>query len=265
MNYKKIYDAIITKAKNEKRIKNKECYYEKHHILPKCLGGLNNKDNLVLLKAKEHFLCHWLLHLMYPENNKLLHAFHLMCYGSENQNRYVPSARVYEYLKLEKSRRMRGDMNLKYWKGKKRLNLSGENHPFNKNPDLKKQVSEKLKNHLVSDETKLKISLANKNQKPWNKGVNTGCLSDEHKEKISLANKGKNKRPMSDETKNKIRKIQLENSSSARKIVQKDKNGVVMVYDSVSQAMKINNFSSSIFDCLKGKVKKYKGFTWEYL
>ena len=39
-----------------------------------------------------------------------------MCHGkSGNQIRYVPSSRVYEYLKLEKSERMSGNLNLKHW------------------------------------------------------------------------------------------------------------------------------------------------------
>lgn len=29
-------------------------YYEKHHILPRCLGGKNYNSNLVLLTPKEH-------------------------------------------------------------------------------------------------------------------------------------------------------------------------------------------------------------------
>lgn len=36
-------------------------YIEKHHILPKCLGGSNAQNNLVLLTAREHFICHLLL------------------------------------------------------------------------------------------------------------------------------------------------------------------------------------------------------------
>ena len=36
-------------------------YTEKHHIIPKSLGGNNTKDNLVALTAREHFVCHLLL------------------------------------------------------------------------------------------------------------------------------------------------------------------------------------------------------------
>jgi len=55
MNHQKIYESIIEKARFEDRQKldkkNAEyIYYEKHHIIPKCLLGNNEKENLVLLR-----------------------------------------------------------------------------------------------------------------------------------------------------------------------------------------------------------------------
>jgi hypothetical protein len=35
--------------------------HELHHILPKCMGGNNNKTNLVRLTLREHYVCHLLL------------------------------------------------------------------------------------------------------------------------------------------------------------------------------------------------------------
>ena len=67
MNYEKIYNQIIDRAK----IRVLEGYKEIHHIIPRCVGGTNDKDNLVTLTAREHFICHWLLVRMYPDNNKL--------------------------------------------------------------------------------------------------------------------------------------------------------------------------------------------------
>ena len=77
MDYQKIYNQIIERAKN--RIL--ECYKEKHHIVPKCLGGDNNENNLVELTAREHFLCHMLLCEIYPNENKLKHVLFLMAIG----------------------------------------------------------------------------------------------------------------------------------------------------------------------------------------
>ena len=77
MNYQRIYDQIIEQAKSEKREKGKGVYYEAHHIVPKCMGGLGKTTqwsfhpNIILLKAKEHFICHRILCLLYPDNDKL--------------------------------------------------------------------------------------------------------------------------------------------------------------------------------------------------
>ena len=37
------------------------CYTERHHIVPKSLGGSDDKDNIVLISPRKHFLVHWLL------------------------------------------------------------------------------------------------------------------------------------------------------------------------------------------------------------
>jgi len=83
------------------RAKNRimDCYTEKHHIKPKCMGGNQHPDNLVRLTAREHFLSHWLLHEIYPDNPKLRYAFWSMFRNSNGQHRYVPSSRIYEYAK----------------------------------------------------------------------------------------------------------------------------------------------------------------------
>ena len=60
--YTKTYDAIIAKA----RLRHVQIgYTEKHHIIPKSLGG-GNGHNLVRLNVREHFICHWLLIRMMP-------------------------------------------------------------------------------------------------------------------------------------------------------------------------------------------------------
>lgn len=57
MNYQKIHDNIIFQAKN--RSISIDMYYENHHILPKCEGGLQNGET-VKLTLKEHRLIHLL-------------------------------------------------------------------------------------------------------------------------------------------------------------------------------------------------------------
>jgi hypothetical protein len=49
------YYAIIEKPRSSKG------HLEKHHIVPKSLGGDNSKENIVYLTVREHFVAHWLL------------------------------------------------------------------------------------------------------------------------------------------------------------------------------------------------------------
>lgn len=102
MNYRKIYADIIRRAKERPKPK---CYTERHHIVPKSLGGLNKKENLAVLTAREHFICHWLLVKMYDkgteERKKMLSAFFLMRLNPNGTGKRYISARVYEKYRYE--------------------------------------------------------------------------------------------------------------------------------------------------------------------
>ena len=93
MDYKKVYNQIIERGKN--RIL--EGYKERHHIVPKCLDGGNDSENLVDLTAREHYICHWLLARIHPESPKIGTAFWFMSYQkSKGQERYYKvSSRTY--------------------------------------------------------------------------------------------------------------------------------------------------------------------------
>lgn len=82
MNYKRIHDSIIEKAKN-RIIKG---YKERHHIIPRCLGGTDEQENLVDLTAREHFVVHKLLSKMY--GGKLKYAFSMMCLTRNTPSKY---------------------------------------------------------------------------------------------------------------------------------------------------------------------------------
>lgn len=64
MNYQKIYDSLVERARS--RELSPSCYYEKHHVTPKCLGGEDTPDNIVSLTAEEHFLAHQILVKLHP-------------------------------------------------------------------------------------------------------------------------------------------------------------------------------------------------------
>lgn len=99
MNYCKIYGDLIEKRQRV-QISKSECYCERHHIIPRCMGGGNSKVNLVNLTAKEHFVAHHLLHKIRPFDGKLLNAFIAMCTKTETQRRGIHiSAKRYAALK----------------------------------------------------------------------------------------------------------------------------------------------------------------------
>jgi hypothetical protein len=132
MNYYKLYNTIIQNSQLKNRKKNCGIYYENHHILPKSLGGNNESNNLILLTAKEHFICHHLLTKIYPHNSDLIFAFWAMCNQKTGdvERTYKISPRIYEKAKENFS-----IVNSKLHKGKK-LSI-----------DHKQKISNFLKNN----------------------------------------------------------------------------------------------------------------------
>jgi hypothetical protein len=79
MNYQLHYNKLIDKAVSEGRKKYKKddiryVYYEKHHIIPRCMGGTDDRGNIVLLLASEHYLAHQLLVKIYPDHHGILYS-----------------------------------------------------------------------------------------------------------------------------------------------------------------------------------------------
>lgn len=70
MNYKEHYNLLCERAKT----RTLDCYVEIHHVIPRCLGGSNNKDNLIKLTPEEHYVAHQLLVKMYPQHKGLVWA-----------------------------------------------------------------------------------------------------------------------------------------------------------------------------------------------
>lgn len=184
MNYEKIYNDIISKAKAEDRKKIKGgIYYEAHHIIPKCMGGDGKVSdrrhpNIILLTAKEHYIAHRLLALIYPNNQQLQYAIWMMITGAGKYNRrYAPSSRVYT--------RLRED-----------FIITVKTKIFSE--DTRKKMSSAAKGKLkgpMSDETKKKLSDIAK-ARPLR-----GPMSDDHKKKILESRK---EYTPSNETKKKI-------------------------------------------------------------
>ena len=56
MNYQQIYNNIISRGKSRMLTE----YKENHHIIPRCMGGKDDSDNLVDLTPEEHYVCHFI-------------------------------------------------------------------------------------------------------------------------------------------------------------------------------------------------------------
>ena len=179
------YYNIINHAKS--RILSPDVYTEKHHIIPKCMGGSNNIDNLVKLTAREHFICHLLLTKMTEGNvcYKMKYALSMISYAKNIGNgRYILKNRMIEYTK-----KCHREAIANYWTEQKRKERS--------------VLTSKLKSGIIfSDEHKEKLR-----RKTWTeKAINTrlnNCLKNaaarkgvpnpHHHEKVFNAYVRKNK------------------------------------------------------------------------
>jgi hypothetical protein len=74
MDYQKHYDTLINRSSKKKPSVG---YYEKHRIIPGCMGGTYDIKNIVWLTAEEHFVAHQLLYKIY-KLPKLLYAINMM-------------------------------------------------------------------------------------------------------------------------------------------------------------------------------------------
>lgn len=82
MDYQKVYNALISKRKEFPLEKTDSVYTELHHILPRCLGGTDEPENLVRLTTREHFLAHKLL-VRIHDRKELRYALFLMSHSRE--------------------------------------------------------------------------------------------------------------------------------------------------------------------------------------
>lgn len=160
MNYQKIYAALIDRAVG----RSIDGYFEKHHVVPKCLGGGNEKSNIVKLTAEEHFVAHQLLVKMNPNHRGLALAVIRMTGGGGIGNK------AYGWLRRRLAATTRS------WR-------VGQTH----SEETKKKMGAWQVGRTLSEETKKKISATKtgapqKERKPH---------SIEARAKMSAAKKGK--------------------------------------------------------------------------
>jgi len=101
--YSNWYFNIIETALNRGWTKKTApCYVEKHHYIPRSIGGTNK--HLVCLTAREHFVCHLLLTKMVESNDKIKMNFALHRLVLGNTKNYCKNSFLYEKIKLENSK-----------------------------------------------------------------------------------------------------------------------------------------------------------------
>lgn len=108
MNHLSAYDEIILRS----QIRGKpEGYSERHHIIPKSLGGSDNESNLTWLTGREHFIAHCLLARIYGGTQ--WYAVIMM----KGQTPYMNS-RLYSKARKECSEFLKGNTYASVTKGK---------------------------------------------------------------------------------------------------------------------------------------------------
>lgn len=148
--YTKWYDLIILRAQ-QRAIVNE--YSERHHIIPKCLGGTNKKTNMVVLTAKEHFICHLLLPKMVDDGvakSKMWYAaWCLMSMKGSTGNRvFKYGARSFAIIREHRSKQV-----IKMRTGKLHTD------------ETKQKIGEKSRQKVYSAEYRQKLSIAGLNRR----------------------------------------------------------------------------------------------------
>lgn len=167
MNYKAHYNKLIERAQGRLL----EGYCEQHHVVPRCMGGTNDSENLVRLTAEEHYVAHQLLVKMWPGHRGLIYAAIVMSYdlhGRRTHNKLYGWLRR-KYAKAQSIRMKLNPSPSQFKKGHVPWNLGGTSG---------------MKGKTHSEESK---QLMRKKAL----GIKRGPMSEEHKNKIRLSNTGK--------------------------------------------------------------------------
>ena len=91
--YKQTYDRIIERARN----RDLSGVFERHHVIPRCMGGSDDGSNLVKLTCREHYICHLLLTKFDVDSQtrwRLIWALHRMAFSGVLYSRGYELARI---------------------------------------------------------------------------------------------------------------------------------------------------------------------------
>lgn len=151
--YCETYKNLTNSRKSRGLIKSKlEGYFEKHHIIPKCHGGSDDPNNLVLLTFREHVIAHMLLNKIYPTDKRLMKALTRMLTSTVTEDgkkvkREIKSSREAEYIRKLYSESLSGEGNYNYGKTGERASHYGKKL----SNEAKAKISKANKGRLVGD------------------------------------------------------------------------------------------------------------------
>ena len=282
MDYKRIYQQLVNRAKKENRDYNSTECYERHHIIPKCMGGKGKNTqwrthpNIVVLTPREHYLSHSLLCEIYPEEPKLKFALWAMSNQLGDQRKYKISSRQYQKVRedyinlvkgIPKTKEHRKNIS-KALKGKKRNEFS-EEHKQNLSKNTKGIKKKKKHKEKISKSKNIPVfqyDLDGIFIKQWKSakiagnilsidcGDITGCRRGEKKSAGGFIWKGK---------KMLVKPYKHNNSST---ILQYTLDGkFIQEFRSISEASKVLKLNpSGISNCANGRSKHSRGFIWKH-
>jgi len=246
MDYLKVHDSIIDRARNRKLTG----YKERHHIVPRCIGGIDEEVNIVELTAKEHYLIHKLLLEIYPTVECLKYAYWMMSHRTDGS--YV-GGKIYSNTKEFISKKFRHNVGTaeaisKMAKSKKgHKTWKGRKHTQPSKLKMREAALNRKINPIIEVERRRKISEGNTGRE----------VSEETRQILSDQKKGE-LNPMYGVT-------GAQNSRSI-KVGQYDKNNKLIKTwpNGRLAAEKLGLNYKAINACCNGKQKSSGGFIWKY-
>lgn len=216
MNYAKIYERFIAARR---LVERDLTYFEKHHIIPRSLGGGNGMANLIRLSPDDHFFAHLLLAKIY--GSKMIYAAQMMrnrvgkVRGRLARDRYAWVARLHAQvaraanLGKKSSPQHRANM-AKAMTGKTmtaeaRAKISASLQGHTASAEARAKMSEAAKGRTQSPESIAKTAAANRGRK----------MTAEQCRASSERQKGRPGKPLTDAAKAKLRAANIGKTLSA--------------------------------------------------
>jgi hypothetical protein len=181
IHYLKRYVKFISAVNNVENVIT-EC----HHILPKSMGGIDDKSNLINLTPRQHYLAHWMLWKAYKSKEMTTAFFAMSNQNNQYQHRDLTlNSKTYEHLRLNFSMII-SESSKELWQSKE---YRSKHRSTNLTAKTKKLRSDKAKELWKDPEYREKLTDAKK--KAWAEGR----FMRDHSKCGSKGDKNVSKRP----------------------------------------------------------------------